>query len=516
MQNSFNSNSRIEDQFHAIAKQFPNDVAICCNALELTYEELDQQSNIIANMVKDNLDEGTTYVGLLMDRGVHMIISILGILKAGVAYIPIDPVNNPTERIKLCFSGANLNLVITDRRVEVADVTTLLIEEETFRKGVTDQVTGIRKSEIAYAIFTSGTTGVPKGVPITHENVLGLFRNASHVFEFHKDDIWTLFHSFAFDFSVWEIWGALLYGARLEIVPNNVAKNIARFRRFLFDKKVTILNQTPSAFYNLIKMDMEKDTAIASLKYVILGGEKLDMPLLEPWVEKYGASSRLYSGYGTTETTVFTSFKYMSAQDLAENADLSPLGEPIPGSEMILFNEEGKVTNKGELYICGEALSKGYLNRPDLNEIKFIRKNINGKSMDCYRTGDLAFEQGGELYCIGRIDSQVKFNGYRIELEEIQNVTMSHPGIMRSIVTLDNSTGRPRLVNFLKPTDHLHDEVHLVNEVEELSKNKLPFYMIPSDFMVIDEIPLTTNGKTDYRKLSELCKVKTPELAMAV
>ncbi|GAA4115472.1 hypothetical protein GCM10022393_15600 [Aquimarina addita] len=509
MQYSFNSNTRLEEHFKINVKKFPKKIAISCNGFDLTYEELDQKSNVIAHLVKDNLEEDTQYVGLSMNRGVEMIISILGILKAGAAYIPIDPSNNPIDRIKLCLSEVNLKLLITDRTIDIKNVKTLLVKRDTFSEPTQGSIKGItphKKNEFAYAIFTSGTTGIPKAVPIKHDNVVSLFHNSTKIFDFNEDDIWTLFHSFAFDFSVWEIWGALLLGGKLEIVSNNVAKNIARFRRFLTDKKITVLNQTPSAFYNLIKTDQSKESKIESLRYVILGGEKLDLKLLEPWINKYADSSKLFSGYGTTETTVFTSFKYLNAKDLTKNTDLSPLGKAIPGSDMVLIGEDDQIATQGELYISGEGLSDGYLNRADLNKKKFISKIVLGKTVKYYRTGDLAFEKNGELYCLGRADSQVKFNGYRIELEGIESIIMSHPKVMRSIVFVDNTFAYPRLLSFLEPFDKVsaESESQILSEVKNLAESLLPFYMVPSEFMIIDKIPLTINGKTNHKKLLEL------------
>ncbi|RBW63464.1 hypothetical protein DS884_00030 [Tenacibaculum sp. E3R01] len=511
MQYSFNSNRRLEEHFKVNAKKFPKKVAISCKGVDLTYEELDQKSDLIANLVMKNLKEDTQYVGLLMNRGLEMVISILGILKAGVAYIPIDPVNNPTERIKLCLSEVNLNLLITDRVIDIKNVKTLLVEKDILNEQIElsrQEIIPVKKSEIAYAIFTSGTTGIPKAVPIIHENVLNMFHNSQEIFEFSKDDVWALFHSIAFDFSVWEIWGTLLYGAKLEIVPFAVAKNTARFRRFLMEKKISVLNQTTGAFYSLIKADQNKETKIDSLRCLIFGGEKLDVHLLKPWVDRYSSTaSKLITVYGTTETTIFTTFKYIGHNDIIDNK-LSPIGEPIPGSDIILVGKGNEIATEGEIYISGERLSEGYLNRTELNETKFISKTILGETVKYYRTGDLAFEKNGEYYFLGRVDSQVKFNGYRIELEGIESVVMSHPKVMRSIVSVDKTLSHPRLISFLEPIDNLsiEDEDNIIDEVKSLVESLLPFYMVPSEFMFIDKIPLTVNGKIDHKELSELSK----------
>lgn len=510
MQYSFNPNIRLEEHFMLNVKKFPKRIAISCNGLDLTYEELDQKSNLIATLVKDNLDKDMQYVGLLMNRGVEMIISILGILKAGVAYIPIDPVNNPKERIKLCLSEVNLKLLITDREIDVENVKTLFIGNEILSEQTqlpTTEIIPNKKCEIAYAIFTSGTTGIPKAVPIKHENVLNMFNNSLKIFEFTKDDVWALFHSIAFDFSVWEIWGTLLFGAKLEIVPYAVAKNTLRFRRFLKEKKITVLNQTTGAFYALIKADQSKESKIDSLRCLIFGGERLDLKLLEPWMSRYSSSSKLITVYGTTETTIFTTFKHLSSKDLCDS-ESSPIGKPIPGSDIVIIGKDNEIANRGEIYISGERLSDGYLNKCDLNKTKFISKTVLGKTAKYYRTGDLAYEKNGEFYFLGRVDSQVKFNGYRIELKGIESIIMSHPKIMRSIVFVDNTLTHPRLISFLEPVDELleEDEASILSEVKILTESLLPFYMVPSEFMFIDKIPLTVNGKIDHKELSELIK----------
>lgn len=517
MQNSFNSNTRLEEQFIAIAKQFPERIALSFNGLEMTYEQLDKKSNVIAHLLKDRLRKDTQFVGLLMDRGMDMVISVLGILKAGVAYIPIDPVNNPIERTKLCLSEANLNLVVTDRALDIQEVETLFVNEDTYHdnKQLAGKVVEVTdKLELAYAIFTSGSTGVPKAVPIKHGNVLNMFHNSRDIFEFSKDDTWAMFHSIAFDFSVWEIWGALMFGGKLEIVPYAVSKNTPRFRRFLIDKKVTVLNQTTGAFHSLVKTDQTKESPIETLRILIFGGEKTDMQLLESWINRYADSyMNLFTVYGTTESTIFSTFKYLDKEILADK-ELCPIGKPIPGQELVLIGEDGQVSSNGEIYISGDRLSEGYINRPDLNQQKFLSKTVEGKTLNFYKTGDLAYEQDGEYYFVGRADSQVKFNGYRIELEEIQNITVSHPEVMRSVVIVDHALPYARLINFLEPVNQFVDEERIETEVKNRASNLLPFYMVPSEFYVIDEIPLTTNGKIDFRKLAEVSKARTQELEL--
>ncbi len=507
MINNFIPTNRLEDYFTKSALKYPNKVAVSCGEEHLTYQELDLKSDLIAKIILEKADDNIQYVGILMSRSIEMVICMLGILKAGRSYIPIDPSNNPIDRIKLCLLEIDLKLIFSNIQFTIESVRTIIVNNDLldFKNHSSEyKLPDVpQKNKTAYAIFTSGTTGIPKAVPIKHESVLGIFRNSIEIFTFSKNDIWTLFHSFAFDFSVWETWGALLFGGKLEIVPLAIAKNTGRFRRFLVEKKITVLNQTPSAFYNLLSVDQQKQTKVKSLRYIVLGGEKLKMERLKPWIEKYGFSPKIINGYGVTEATIFTSFKTLDFQDFT-NTSLSPIGKAIPKSRIILLDEKGQRGNKGEICISGYGLSDGYLNNNELNKEKFTTIISDNVYTKIYKTGDLAFVDHGILYFIGRNDKQIKFKGYRIEPEEIENITVSHPRISRSIVLVYKGTKFDRLVNILEPLDSMNqeEELHVIHEIRNMAENLLPFYMIPSEF-ILKKIPLTINGKVDYEELLE-------------
>jgi amino acid adenylation domain-containing protein len=497
------STDRLEEGFKRIANMYPNKIAVSYNLKEITYSELDSKSDILAQYILSRKRNNTEFVGILMNRSIDMIISIFGVLKAGLAYVPIDPINNPKARINNYVAEIDLDLILSNVNiaidgVEIINLNIFFFENEIIELSNNDIKKTIDKVKSAYMIFTSGTTGKPKGVVIEHCNVMSLYQNSNNTFGFTNNDVWTLFHSIAFDFSVWEIWGALLFGGKLVIVPNAVAKNVARFYNFLRDNQITVLNQTPQAFINLSKIDQLKESKLSCLRYVILGGEKLSVKKLEPWVQKNSFSPKIINGYGVTEATIFTTFKELKKENFIDQ-DISPIGEPVAGSSVILINEEGNIDCRGEMHVSGYGVSKGYINREELTNNKFINIEVNGEPLRVYKTGDLAFEEKGEFYYIKRIDSQIKFHGYRIELEEIEKVIELNSKIIKSIVILDND----RLLGYIESSELLdeNEKQKLIKEVEKNVKELLPFYMMPSKYFVIDTLPLTINGKINYKEL---------------
>jgi len=500
---------RLEEAFKRIARKYPRRIAISHNSIGLTYEELDDLSDKLAKYICSIKKTESKFIGLLMIRSTDMIIGMLGILKAGFAYVPIDPVNSPEERLNYYVSEAKLDLVLSNTNQNIKNVDVININEEFFNKKISSlkmrETHFVKKTNTAYVIFTSGTTGKPKGVLIEHCNVVELFQNSNSFFGFTKDDIWTLFHSFSFDFSVWETWGAFLFGGELVIVPNAVSKNVARFYNFIKENKITILSQTPQALINLSKIDQTIESRLSSLKYIILGGEKVNLKVIESWIDKYSFSPKIINGYGVTEATIFTTFKEFKKEDFL-NMDLSPIGHPVNGSSVLLINDKGEVGNHGEIHISGYGVSNGYLNREELTKEKFVNRELNGEKIRVYKTGDIAFRENGQLYYINRSDNQIKFHGYRIELEEIEKVILNHPKIIKSIViVIKIENYKDKLISFLETSQKLkeHEKKKLIGEVKTIAKIYLPFYMIPSDYIILNNLPLTVNGKVDIKKLKE-------------
>ncbi|HVV70346.1 MAG TPA: amino acid adenylation domain-containing protein, partial [Verrucomicrobiae bacterium] len=363
---------------------------------------------------------------------------------------------------------------------------------------------GVTPQNAAYIIYTSGSTGRPKGVIVTHENVVRLFAQTQQWFGFTREDVWTLFHSYAFDLSVWEIWGALIHGGRLVIVPYLLSRSPKDFYRLLAHENVTVLNQTPSAFRQLLWAEQEPDTPLElKLRYVIFGGEALELRSLQPWFARHGDQQpKLVNMYGITETTVHVTYRELRECDL-EDAPGSVIGVPIPDLSVYLLDENLEPVPPGvpgEICVGGPGLARGYLNRPELTTERFIRDPFHpGNAARLYRSGDLArYTSRGELEYLGRMDDQVKIRGFRIELGEIESALSRHPHVRECAVVAhrDDANG-PRLVAYLVCSP---DAVSPA-ELRPFLQSTLPEYMIPSDFVPLEKLPLTANGKLDRRAL---------------
>ncbi len=355
----------------------------------------------------------------------------------------------------------------------------------------------------AYVIYTSGSTGRPKGVIVTHSNVARLFSATEEWFKPSPSDCWTLFHSYAFDFSVWELWGALLYGGRLAVVPYWVSRSASDFLRLLEDERVTVLSQTPSAFRQLMAAD-EARPARLSLREVVFGGEALELQSLAPWVERRGDESpRLVNMYGITETTVHVTFRPIRREDIEAGAG-SVIGVPIPDLRLHVFDGRGQLVPTGvtgELHVGGAGLARGYLNRAALTAERFVPDGYGGEvGARLYRTGDTGrrLSDGGLEYA-GRIDEQVKIRGFRIELGEVEAALASHPSVGGCVVAArEDEPGEKRLVAYFVARG---DAAPQTGELRGFLSERLPDYMVPSAFVEMDGLPLTSNGKVDRRAL---------------
>ncbi|MBO0800651.1 MAG: amino acid adenylation domain-containing protein, partial [Blastocatellia bacterium] len=358
----------------------------------------------------------------------------------------------------------------------------------------------------AYVIYTSGSTGRPKGVIVSHQNVARLFAATQHWFQFRPDDVWTLFHSYAFDFSVWEIWGPLLHGGRLLVVPYLITRSPSEFLHFLVSKGVTVLNQTPSAFYQLIQADQENPELgqNLNLRYVIFGGEALELRRLPDWYERHpeGRPS-LINMYGITETTVHVS--YIALDHSLVNSSHSVIGRGIPDLRVYVLDgglQPVPVGVTGELYIAGAGLARGYLKRPALTAERFIADPFGEPGTRIYRTGDLArWRPDGNLEFLGRSDQQVKIRGFRIEPGEIEAALRELPEVAQAVVIArQDRPGEKRLAAYLVPAAS-----HRLNvgSLRQQLAQRLPDYMVPAAIVTLDALPLTHNGKLDRLALPE-------------
>ncbi|WP_156657485.1 non-ribosomal peptide synthetase, partial [Mycobacterium kyorinense] len=483
----------------------PEAVAISCNGRAMTYQQLDEASNRLAHMLAARGVGPGQSVALLFSRSVEAIVSMLAVLKTGAAYLPIDP----------AVPDARLEFVLADAAPVAAVTTSDLVERlnrfelvvvEVGDPAVDDQpstsLPAPRPDDIAYLIYTSGTTGLPKGVAVPHHNVIRLLEALDADLELSAGQVWTQCHSLAFDFSVWEIFGALLRGGRVVVVPDSVVRSPEELYALLVKERVSILSQTPSAFYALQTVEALAAESGSQLKLeaVVFGGEALEPQRLGSWLDNHPGLPRLINMYGITETTVHASFREIGFGDVHSAA--SPIGAPLEHLGFFVLDgwlrpvPTGVV---GELYVAGAGLGYGYVGRAGLTSSRFVacpfaEPGEPGQRM--YRTGDLVcWGPDGQLQYLGRADEQVKIRGYRIELGEVQAVLAGLDGVEQAVVIArEDRPGDKRLVAYVTGAA---DPAGLRVALAE----RLPAYMVPATVMGLDVFPLTVNGKLDIRAL---------------
>jgi amino acid adenylation domain-containing protein len=516
----------ITERFERQVRDTPDAVAVACGVARLTYRELDAKANQLARHLRVCGVEREALVGLLHERSVDLVVGVLGILKAGGAYVPMDPAN-PEERIAAVLADAGVRAVVTQSDLarmvpgHVEHVVRLDADAAAL-EGLSPEAPGVQTggADAAYVIYTSGSTGKPKGVIVTHHNVVRLFDATAGWYSFGPTDVWTLFHSIAFDFSVWELWGALLYGGRLVVVPQEISRSPEQFLDLLTAERVTVLNQTPSAFRMLTQADAARPApALLVLRYVVFGGEALDLGSLRPWVVRYGDETpQLINMYGITETTVHVTYRRILRGDLDRGLG-SVIGEPIPDLQFYLLDEAGQPVPPGvagEIFVGGAGVARGYLNRPELTAERFLADRFAGTpGARMYRSGDQARRlPDGEVEYLGRLDTQVKIRGHRIELREIEVVLRDHEGVGDAIVVMREDTpGDSRLVAYYTNGSGAAEPTAAM--LRGYLGQRLPEYMVPSYFVVLERIPLTPNGKADRRALPAPGR-RRPELGHAL
>lgn len=503
----------LHEIFEQRVAEGPNKPAISFEGETLTYGELNQRANRLAHRLKaGGLGQGQ-FVGLCLERGLDTVTAILAVLKVGAAYVPMDP-SNPAERVRMIARDAQCALLLVQSAHKdwfTETFSDIVLELDTSAELDNDwpacNLEAIATGDaLAYVIYTSGSTGKPKGVPIPHRNVARLFKSTSHWFDFSEKDTWTLFHSFAFDFSVWELWGALLHGGRLVVVPYWISRSPEDFHRLLRDEGVTVLNQTPSAFAQLQAHDAtllpELSLGLA-LRYVIFGGEALSFPGLATWFDRHGdAQPQLINMYGITETTIHVTYRRVLKEESVPGTP-SYIGVPIPDQPCYVVKHDGELAaigEEGELYVGGAGNAIGYLNRPELTAERFIERPFFGEGNQIfYKSGDLVRRLDGDLVYLGRIDRQVQVRGFRVELGEIESSMLTCSGVQGVAVRIVSSDEHDhRLIAY-----YVSDAQISATTLRENLTRQLPEYMIPSVFMRIEKIPLTGNGKTDYQALPE-------------
>ena len=463
----------LHELFAAKARSTPDVVAVVYEDQRLTYAQLDRAAERLAAQLSALGVGPDQAVGLCAERSLELVVGILGILKAGGAYLPLDPVY-PRDRIRFLLEDAKVAVIVAQEQVRrvlpssyagavvsLSLPTIHSLEEEPPPPRIPVQV---QPDHLAYIIYTSGSTGNPKGVQVSHRNVVRLFSATQPWFDFTAQDVWCLFHSFAFDFSVWELWGALLYGGRLVVVPYWVSRSPESFYRLLSSEKVTILNQTPSAFYQLIAAEQAMadlaDTPLA-LRQVIFGGEALDLGALRPFIDRHGEDQPvLVNMYGITETTVHVTYYRIRRADCDRPG--SVIGVPIPDLRLRVLDrrlQQVPIGIAGELLVGGGGVARGYLNRPQLTAERFIDDPQGESGARLYRSGDwVRYRPDGSLEYLGRIDHQVKIRGFRIELGEIEEAITQHPEVQSALIELREARqGDKRLVAYLVPKTNPND-----------------------------------------------------------
>ncbi|WP_045857585.1 non-ribosomal peptide synthetase [Teredinibacter purpureus] len=505
----------IGDVFDQVSNRFPNQTALMFEGAALTYRELNQKvHNLAFNLKEKGVVEGD-FVALLLDRSFDMIISIFAIIKAGAAYVPIDP-DYPDERVQFTLQDSNAKLLITQPHIcnakeRLFSTLSLGIVENVsdYLEGDHSVLTRNRVTDVLYVIYTSGTTGVPKGVMVEHRCLFSLIFGNQKL-DFSSNDNWVLFHSFAFDVSVWEIFASLLNGSTLFIPPKEITKNTQDFRQYVKDNGITVLNQTPSAFYRFAEIEHQCNDSL-SLRWVNFAGEALLPGRLASWYQKY-PDTALINMYGITETTIHTSYKKLTVDDI-DNGECSNIGVSLDSLSIYLLDKDLQLCAPGvigEIYVGGWGVARGYINRQELNEERFLPDPFvtDGRM---YKSGDLAkWTHANELEYLGRNDQQVKIRGYRIECGEIENRIIKLCNIASAAVFDKVDARGEKYLCAVLHVESLSDEA--VKTLKSQLLQFLPAYMIPNQIVSIQEMPLTSNGKLDRRQLSAYMDNYQPEI----
>lgn len=498
--------------YDAQAGRTPDAIALATaeGDLAVTYGELSRRADRLARRLRRLGAGSEATIGLWAGKTVEAVVGILAVLKVGGAYVPLDPAH-PAERLALLLASAGASIVLAP--LEAADRLpaqgpTWLdpgspdLAEDDGREG--NLPPRHPPDAAAYVLHTSGSTGRPKGVVVSHRNVTRLFKALAESMDFRADDVWSVFHSFSFDFSVWELWGALLHGGKAVLIPPDIARSPESFARTLESRQVTVLSQTPSAFQSLSRTRTPEAGGFASLAWVIFGGEALDFPALAPWLERRDERRpRLANLYGITETTVHATWRLLNRGD--STLASSRIGRPLADLRLYLVDRRlGLVPTgiPGEICIAGPGVARGYLEDPSATAERFLPDPWGGEPGGrMYRSGDLArHREGGDLEYLGRRDFQVKLRGYRIELGEIESVLLAHPAVTAAVVLArkDDETGR-RLVAYCVSAEG--KEAPTARSLRAFARQRLPEPMVPAAFLVLDGLPLTENGKLDRAAL---------------
>ncbi|MEW2045150.1 amino acid adenylation domain-containing protein [Streptomyces sp. NPDC005476] len=494
---------RLDARFRAVAAREPGRTAVTDDRGSVTYGRLAQDADAVTRALRGRVGAGRP-VALRAGRSRHALAGLLGILGAGASYLPVDP-GYPRERQRYLLDDSGARLLLSEGPPEpgetvLADLGPLVLVARPPAPDTDDAP--VLPSDTAYTIYTSGSTGAPKGCVVGHAQVLALLDAAVPLFDVGADDVWTLFHSWSFDFSVWEIWGALLYGGRAVLVDRETAADPEAFAGLLAAERVTVLNQVPSAFGNLVTEAAAGGVRLPALRHVVLGGEALVPDDVRRWWEAGTAPAATVTNmYGITETTVHVTHCTVTPDVLrAAAGGRTPIGRPLDHLTVELRDARGEPVapgQPGELWVGGAGVSHGYLGRPGLTAERFpAAADGTGRR---YRSGDWAFaDADGLLYYAGRMDGQVKLRGFRIELGEIEAELRALPGVGGAACLVDDS-GRTPVLGACLVADR---DALPPDRVREHLAGRLPAHMLPQRLRYLDRLPLTPHGKLDRAALA--------------
>ncbi len=499
---NYNKNKTIIELFEKQVKQTPNKIAVAFGDSTLTYKELNQKANKLAHFLRENYEiSRNTFIGIMLKRSLNMAVGLLAIIKSGGAYVPIDP-DYPEERISYMLEDSGAKILLVDNNTSniynQKEITQINLDDNSYLNCSSNNLNIINKSEdLLYTIYTSGSTGKPKGVMLTHKNVHNYICGLKNVIDFSHKKVIVSVTTICFDIFVTEFWGGLLSGMTV-VIANEQEQNIA-FDLCKLCKKynVNIIQTTPSRFNILLEED---SSFLENISDLLVGGEALPKNLLLE-LNKF-PNLKIFNMYGPTETTVWSTIKENPSPDNIT------IGKPIANTQVYILDDNYNLLPPnipGNLYIGGDGVSKGYHNRPDLNESVFIKSPFNNNLL--YNTKDLAYiQKDGEIVHLGRSDFQVKVHGFRIELGEIENAIIKYPEISNAVVLLQNDCLNAFIVSN-KSIDKNKLLAHLMN--------CLPHYMIPKNIEQIEAIPLTPNGKVDRKNkiFNKITKIKTSKIA---
>jgi nonribosomal peptide synthetase DhbF len=504
----------VQELFEEQVERSADAVAVVYEDEQLSYGELNRRANQLAHYLRELGVGAETRVAICLERSLEMVIGMLGVLKAGGAYVPLDP-EYPVERLRFMLEDSGSVVLLTQGDLaesfsftnsvpRLLDMTRSDIWRFMPDSNLDRSTTGISPENLAYIIYTSGSTGNPKGVLVEHANECRLFHTTEDYFHFDAHDVWTLFHSYAFDFSVWELGGALFYGGRLIIVSRDITRSPDDFYNLVCRQRVTILNQTPSAFRQMVASQGRIPESHA-LRQVIFGGEALEVAILKPWYKQNAQhQTQLINMYGITETTVHVTYRQLEQADTLKQGG-SPIGRRIPDLRMYILNENLRpvpVAVRGELYVGGAGVARGYLNRPELAAEKFVPDLFADEpGARMYRTGDVGrWLPDGQVEFLGRNDFQVKIRGFRIELGEIEVRLAEHDQVSEAaVLAREDAPGDKRLVAYY--TSHGEPDGVTAEQLRSHLSDRLPDYMIPAAYVRLKAMPLTYNGKLDRKAL---------------